>query len=749
MLLKFDSKVKLENGSSRKTPKRDKLSSSSSGSLQFIPDGHDLVKAPKRSRKGCINCKIRKKKCNERKPVCSDCERLSKECIWIDSEKMSDGEIRELIEIVNQREGNQKIRKRKPKVKKAASDTRDVTQPSVSPPPTAPFATNPPFSIQEEGGGGGGRGSTNPQQNETDIHEMVSSPNIDSQFSYYPQNPQGTAQLPLAPSNSVLETLNGQFENEPVSTSSFLNFFKDLSQYQLQHLSPSDSAPGKLRLLDDVGQEIEQQGQQGQQGERHAGEDHGHGHEVYQSLDLSPNFNQFLNPLSPLYIPEIHINPSLLPDLSGVDYELYTYYVETLSKKISIAPISQNDSNSYQKVFLPLAHQDKGVLYGILAWACFHLGGEWEIQGAKYVDMALDHISVGIQKVNEGRVVDDRQSSILKLATLLILCGAEICRGDVKKWSVFLNWGWNILSKNGGILNFNQSREENWLISNFAYHDLLSSSNSSRGTYFPSNEYDKVFGDVSRFSGGSLNPLLGVCKKLYKIIGDVGSLVFDSKRIVEEYYNSGVEDSSSVGSAPKNNNNNYNSIISPEESDSPFYCLDSESQVSMHTKKSNLLYSILEKTTILEEQIDSARPEKEDLENLTDEELELQLTLFEAFQITAKLFIRQAVLKTNPSTLTSQILVNDLMKCLDITIGSTVQASLVFPVFIAGIHCVTAHDRQVMRKRIELFIESYGTTNVTRVRFLMERVWETNPNGNQVVDWYKILHDLDWEINFA
>ena len=77
---------------------------------------------------------------------------------------------------------------------------------------------------------------------------------------------------------------------------------------------------------------------------------------------------------------------------------------------------------------------------------------------------------------------------------------------------------------------------------------------------------------------------------------------------------------------------------------------------------------------------------------LTDQELELQLTLFEAFQL-CKLFLRQSIMKCNPSMLESQVLNNDLIKCLDVLVGTSVQASLVFPIFISGIHCVSDTTR--------------------------------------------------------
>ncbi|KAJ8138557.1 hypothetical protein OY671_008230, partial [Metschnikowia pulcherrima] len=191
------------------------------------------------------------------------------------------------------------------------------------------------------------------------------------------------------------------------------------------------------------------------------------------SHEFPPHLENLASSFHATFSPSPRASLSFTPELDQAGFHLYNYYSEVLSQKVSIAPNSQNDSNSYQRVFLPLAQKDKGVLYGILAWAGFHLGGQWMAEGSKYAELALKHLCEDISFNGEGQTIEDRRVIINKLATILIMCGAEICRGDVKFWSVYLQWGWKLLRSNGGILNFNNNKEEHWLISNFAYHDLL------------------------------------------------------------------------------------------------------------------------------------------------------------------------------------------------------------------------------------------------------------------------------------
>lgn len=473
----------------------------------------------------------------------------------------------------------------------------------------------------------------------------------------------------------------------------------------------------------------------------------------FSMIDFLMKNQSFADSFSNIFTPLHYQSVPLFDNMPKNSNYLYNYYVEVLSKRVSIAPVSQNESNSYQKVFLPLAHSDKSVFYAILAWSSFHLGGEWIQEGNKFVEMALSNMEDSGNSINYSE--DDirkleRNTVLHQFATLLILCGAEICRGDIRNWSEYLKWTSKLLRAQGGILNFNRTKEEHWLISNFAYHDVLASSSTVRGTYFPLETYELVFEDREGHTKGNLNPLLGISKNLYRIIGNISTLAYESTQHLHAYYNRDLpvdadasESYSAIAGGTKLSDDcDYSVSLEGDE-------LDSQSDVSEHTRVNSLLTGVLNRAKDLEKEIDQAKPDSKDLVALTDEELELQLTLFESFQISTKLFLRQLIMKCNPSALELQILNNHLVKCIDILLGTPVMASLVFPVFIAGIHCVTQHDRKLMRNRMEAFMKLYGPWNIRRVKEVIERVWEKNPHGDNVVDWFAILKELKWDINFA
>lgn len=696
-----------------------------------------------KSKLGCLTCKARRKKCDETRPVCFDCLRFKKECVWIEKD-MSLREIRRLRSEVTQKVKMTQMRTRRPNKKRAPEQENvpdhpnipfEGTESSTMPlkqPQAAQQAEVPQAKIGK------------PDQQPTLSQHGTAQPNLLAKQEASAPKPK--LDLPLllfgsllvSPALSAYDSIAHCEEPRPL-----LTFLKDLSLFHQEREHSDDTAHEgrgqevmQIEPLDDEGGFVLSSAASPAFNVPNFMEN------IHLLKQASPqNLNSLASSFNAAFSPRPQVNLSILPDLNETGQFLYSYYVNTLSAKVCIAPSSQDHSNSYQKVFLPLAHKDNGVLYGILAWAGFHLGGKWLTEGSKYAELAVKLLTRDVDFLSNSHIANDRRTILNKMATILILCGAEICRGDVKYWSVYLNWGWKLLRDNGGILNFDNNKEEHWLISNFAYHDLLASSASERGTYFPVDTYNTIFADAEGVSRGLLDPLLGVCKSLFKMIGEISSLSYESKIALDNYYHRSRETHLETGNLSREN--------VAQSPDGPMHYFASESETSEHGQTNRLLSSILLRAQNLRQSIDSAKPEMAELMDMSDADLELQLTCFEAYQLSATLYLRQSIMKCNPSELESQIIVNDLVKCLEILLDSPMEATLVFPVFMAGIHLVTEVDRDAMRGRVDKMIATYGPWNVVRVRHLMEKVWEANPGGDRVVDWHAILKSLGWDLNFA
>lgn len=747
----------------------------------IVDNSFDFNKQIKRSKNGCITCKFRKKKCDEGKPVCSACRRLNKKCVYADPDKMSMDEIKQLKSTVLKTESHLKLRRRRKSLLRLNDpfvdeqihlnrfggtnmnnmnmnmglnlSERMLLNPNVDGPSIAGLIH--PLILAEMSrnrfkgsdvkptGVAGSSNSSSPNfpdisnllnhlENDRIVNYMNENVNL-NRAQEIPQGPQdvkhkgemeGEDEEDEEEDNDDDEIDNDEdkIENRIVRSPSpdFFSYLKELShEFSLNKFSDINDEDNKEKEEDHFNplspSFLTQQ--------------------IVSANPSSPSFNvsQLLNSLTS---PTPLVNPNILVDFPNNATIYYDYYVNVLSPAISVAP-RRNSENFYQNVFLPLAHKDQGIMNSILAWSSFHMGKPEDLnEGSKYLKLALNHF--------HNMKITDKSSVINKLALLLICVAANLCKGDVKTWSTYLDWGFKILSNNGGIKEFSRNKEEFWLISNFAYHDVLSSDNVDRGTYFPNNQYNEIF--HHDLSSGISHPLVGIAKDLISIIGYISSLAFETNQnlasLDDELNSKNISDSPTF--TPHGSSQSF-TVGEDEEGTIG----TNNSELSNHARKNQILLKVKEKANELEHRIDTAKPNPDDLINLTDEEFEWQITLFETFKLSVKLYLRQSIFKCNPSTLESQILNNDLIKCLDIILGSPVESVLLFPVFISGIHCVSKLDRSNMTKRIDKFIQTYGPWSVIRGKEVIEKIWEINPDGDKVVDWHKILKDLGWEINFA
>ena len=672
----------------------------------------------KKNKGGCITCKIRKKRCSEERPVCADCERLGKQCVWA-TDEMSIEKIRELKKQVEENEKNARAKRirvekeagsDKPKRKRKRKEKREDQIPNVSSPQInheSPMSISnfidDDIPLDPE------------MQSARPIHHKpgtpISATPISSNLMNFPTRAFSPSQNSLSFSPKPWDLSNG---NEHLFE--FNNFFESNLRSNI------DKYSDKITELDN----------DDSQQQHHS-----------TSLRKIDSFENMLNQNNIQVPPFINFDftntipknpfPSSL-NLDNIGVKLYDYYQHRLARIMSIVPA---ESNYYLKVFLPMAAQNKGILYSILAWSGYHLGGDFEDEGTRYMTKALDFI--------KDTPIKNENETLQRLANLLIMCGAEICKGDVRKWPVYLEWAAKIIKNRGGLYEFNKDKEQHWLMSSFAYHDILASSTSERGTYFPVEQYDDFIVNL----GFGVDPLHGIVKPMFNIIGEISTLVTESKKLLKISSNSlgyGImndDDDEGVDGGFDENSFEVPGIDTP----------DSEKVGNDHggVKLSRYasLSKIMQKASLLENKINIAKPDPKDLNSFSPEELELQLTLFESFQLTAKLHLRQSVLRLNPSSLETQFILCELLKCLDVVLKSSVEGSLCFPLFIAGMNCTTKKDRKRMLARFKDIGERYSFKNLERAKTVMEQVWLVDPSGTRCVDWYEIVKRLGWDVSFA
>lgn len=641
------------------------------------------------SKTGCITCKVRKKRCAEQRPVCYDCARLNLECVYPDN--LTREQVKQCK--LQLRMG---LRKRKPKLGGSDEGQLILEDENI-------FAAPEP---------GLNRESEALELFPPEVHldgvarSPVGEPNLDEE--------QGRV---LEVSDTMLD----------IDVESLLRGIRTPDQDSFDEVTNHE-----FTGLDD---EIK----------RDAG-----------SCILSPRTDTALTlremQLQKLQHPDPYLSQPLIDpsihDLEPVGVHLYNYYREHLAKIICIAPTRQN---FYLQCFLPMAHKHKGILYGILAWSAHHLSISntsitheasrashailekdihYSTMANKYIYRSLQYL----QEPQDGAAIEHQNadsSFLYSLAQILVLCGAEICQGDVNRWQILLRTGAKLIKEHMGgsdltsiLSNNGQSNygpidllTRNWLLANFIYHDIM----GSQRTKFPMQQYETLLlASNQDFSDWNLNldSLHGLNRPVFKLLGDTTNLIrqMKSEKLTQQSYNF----SQIMFDALELNQKLLN--ISPNEKELMVlsHCMD-----DMDDNDDGVDYR------------------------------ELSEHLFEVFRLSALIHLKTTVLKVEKNTFELLFYTKTLLQKLDLVLGTRLEPSLCFPMFICGINCMDS-DREDIENKFVQYINRYKCRNVVRAHDIMHKVWKMDDEGESMSssgirerDWFDVCDDMGWDISFA
>lgn len=371
--------------------------------------------------------------------------------------------------------------------------------------------------------------------------------------------------------------------------------------------------------------------------------------------------------------------------LDSEGQRLFEYFVSKQAGIICVSP-----ENSFLNVFVPMANESDSVLYAIVAWAGFHenAGRKQEI-GFRYLNKAM-----------QGVISDFNKYELTTLAGLLLIAAAEICNGDVLNWNKHLGLAAQVIKMNGGLQSFSSSKTLNWLGTNFSYHDLLASSiYTTRNTYFAPSEYKALMDSAS-----GPDALLGCCHALFQLLAEISDLSVEMKKLYKFH----------------------------------------GSQVPLED-----LREVQFKARNLQDKITMSVPDGKSLVNLTVEQTNLQLNLFEVFRTTAKLHLAQSVLRLTASSLEMQCCYQESLRLIDKVLGTSVEGGLIFPLFVTGVACCSPTARLSIVERFDAFYERNLARNIKRTVHLLEEVWKLDELGTRYVDWQALIEVRGWDLCFA
>lgn len=463
--------------------------------------------------------------------------------------------------------------------------------------------------------------------------------------------------------------------------------------------------------------------------------------------------------------------------LDGFGIEMFAYYNNHLANTICIS----SKMNSFINVFVPMAEQDQSVLYSLVAYASFHhTMGRYEDVGLRYLNKAIKMVRNDLPK-----------HQLTTLASILIITTAEICKGDMVHWNRHLTAAADVIEMRGGLETFTNDTTKRWLATNFVYHDILAASKYEHKPHFEPKQYENLL----KMDEG-VNTLIGCCKPIFSLLAEISELAVEAQKVyatVNEHeqklgsdaafnFDSGIPSMPKTGSTSENLENddstffkfpnfNFAKNDEPNENDnkplSESFASETKSQNSpntstfseflkhnqpfSHRRLSDRIRDLHHRVELLEAKIDSCKPDPNDVLSLSKSksDLEEQLTLFETFQLTAKIHLYQSICRRNATCLQLQVLASELITSLDVVLNTKVDGSLVFPVFIASIMSTTTRRRTEMVARFDMLYKRQHARNIVRALNLAEEVWRLDENGTKYVNWYKVLKKNGWDICFS
>ncbi|ODQ66978.1 hypothetical protein NADFUDRAFT_81613, partial [Nadsonia fulvescens var. elongata DSM 6958] len=629
------------------------------------------MKSRVRSRMGCLICRRRKKRCDERRPTCEACKRLNLVCEY-------------------PKQGQERIN-RKPRLKRVFNSENHLVEyhsASFNTTDLNEFKGTMPYISPEVGSMSTRFG----EYSDTTFQ----SPMLSSEMSHFENFSPVEHNIPLAVSDI------GSMLPKPITHEEAIlsNGTKEFPRDNFGMLSPLDIKSSLTSLYETTAEDDELLVQGNYSDElKYIYQQQERQHQIIQNIQPSILQDLALSRIPNAHFSQFHMNLASFPLIAASDTvsaQLLEYYQTHLAPLVCV---STEQSNFFLSVFIPMAQYSKPVLYGLLAWAAVHRGLSDDI-GASYLRLTLH----SIQQQQEQQ--KDSDQSILPLANetlaaILLIGSAEICRGDMVKWAKRYRVAADIITARGGLKAFlGSNKEERWLVSNFAYHDLLSASANARGSYF---DYDDLL-MTSRFG---LDPLLGCCQPLFGQLAKISKLGIRSKQLFLKLQQQQAFKSVTIDNCDE---------------------FDFRSE----------LKSIMKAAGQLDTDIEHCQPNSHDLQYLTSLEIEQQLTLFETFQIAAQLHLKQLVVRLNPTSLEMQILAANLIGSLDIILKTPVEGMLCFPLFIAGINTTSSEKRAQVIRRFDGLHKRNFARNILRVKQLLEEVWTLDAYGAGYVDWYEV-----------
>jgi transcriptional activator protein UGA3 len=404
------------------------------------------------------------------------------------------------------------------------------------------------------------------------------------------------------------------------------------------------------------------------------------------------------------------------PDMGRDTRSMLSYYTQVLASLLT----TTHDNNSFLSVFLPMAMDSPPLQKALIAWSAAHLSAYSKTHLVTALEsrssallLVADALSAPILSYSESETI---------LAACLVLCSTEVAFGDTSHWYQHLLGARQMISNakktvpGGEVLTgtnaFMKSRDGQWLLRNFAYHDVMGAVTTLeppliRGPYWlPPEDNNKP---------AVIDSYVGIGSKVLAILSEVCALNCTTDvQPVEQSTTNGValSPAQDFWTVANDIETRLREWSCPDQSDIPLVEL-------AESYRSASLIALYRKQRIYCQ------------EHCSDSDM------IEAIAFKLADAVDQTILHI------SLIPLHALTEC-----------GLLFPLFMAGGDTLKPRHIEMVRTRLCGLKEQRGFGNLGTSTEVLEELWRGRVNGYKgesglVLDWLDVLRGKGWKLTLC
>lgn len=437
------------------------------------------------------------------------------------------------------------------------------------------------------------------------------------------------------------------------------------------------------------------------------------------SIELENNSSQLREKLP---LPDVLCNLNLDPlgFFVGSKGVAFLQYFETrVSDKLTL---STRSSNYFCKTFLRLSSTDERIANILASW------GAYFFHKSQHEDVRKHYAkAVALANADESKsmVCNSPGSLLTQISFYLTAMGFFVCQGDTFTWWHYLCKCYELFEQynfdlRGISKRLGDSNDVKFVLSNFFYHDIMSSHAFIHGPKIAFKHYKELFDDGFFSASYGIDPLQGCLNPIYMLLAE----------------------QMEVRAAMRVRRDRLEDILNNEfqQNDDPSILREFE---LMRLRYLEHCEEMLEYFRV---KIAQCTMDESILKNYPEEERVLHREVFKLLHITCKLFWSIYLKRTPPNSFEPQLELIYLINQMEVVVKTKLVVVLCLPLIIAGVTSYTEYDRSRVKKILFEAKKNCPVQNLDRAWFLIQAFWERNVTGTFRTDWADICAEMNWQL---